>query len=316
MEKDREKEMDEQHIAAGLEGPDRLALARALVERGLWESPVPAELRVDYEDRSPAPGWLETWVPEARQGVVARFRDEPEEYLLVRPGMATLARFGFALDPRQVLDLLAGLPFTVASFESLYPEWDRREPPYIGPSFSRGHFRHGWACAFKGEGHGRLVSRRWLEAHPWKVLTGPDDTTLVQFHDIGVDAETALAQAAPGHQRMGISGTGGFLQEGYLYEHPIKGLYDAGEKVLKVVVLGRDVDSREMLDYAAAVRFQALGPGQPLAAVRFVFLEEARAEAHLRELWLHGLECWLAGAQERRLDAEYRAEPESGEAVS
>jgi hypothetical protein len=293
--------MEERHIAIGLDGPDPLALAQALLERGLWESPVPRELRVDYEDRPPEPGWLETWVPGAESAVVARFADEPEEYLIVRPGSATLARFRQAPAPEKVLELLAGLPFTLASFESLYPEWDR-EPRYLAPSFSGGHFRHGWACAFKAEGHDRLVSRRWLQAHPWKIHTGPDDTTLVQFHEIGMDAGTALAQAAPAHERMGISDSGGFLQSSYVYGHPVRGLYDADARILKVVIHGRDVSPREMLDYGAALRFQALGPAQPLDAVRFVFLEEARAEAHRHELWLHGLECWVAGAEEKRLD--------------
>ena len=294
---------EQQHIAVGLEGPDRLAVARTLLERGLWESPVPQKLMVDHEEKKPEADWLETWAPQAKQGTAATFRKYPKEYLLVRPGLATLARFPFTVDPKKVLELLAGLPFTVASFESLYDEWDERSPAYIGPTFADGHFRHGWACAFKGEGHDRLVTRRWLEhGGPWRILTGPHDTTLVQFHEIGIDAEAALAQAQPGHQRMGITDTGGFLQSGYVYEHPIRGLYDAGARALKVVVHGRDVESREMLDYAAALRFQALGPDQPLAAVRFVFLEEARAQAHLRELWLHGLECWFAAGEEKRLD--------------
>lgn len=300
--------MEQQHIAVGLEGPDRQAIARALLERGLWEGPVPQKLMVDHEEKRADAGWLEAWAPQAKQGVAATFRKHPKEYLLVRPGLATLARFRFAADPEKALELLAGLPFTVASFESLYDEWDERgaeRGAYSAPTFADGHFRHGWACAFKGEGHDRLVSRRWLDhGGPWRVLAGPEDTTLVQFHDIGADAETALVQAEPGHRRMGVTGEGGFLQSGYVYEHPIRGLYDAGARVLKVVVHGRDVEPREMLDYAAALRFQALGPQQPLEAVRFVFLEEARAEAHRRELWLHGLECWVAGAEERRLDGQ------------
>jgi hypothetical protein len=296
--------MDEQRIAIGLAGPDPLALARALLARGLWGKAVP-QVQVDQEDREAGDDWLERWAPTARRTFTAYFRESPDEYLIVRPGLATLARFAARPEPAAVLALLAELPFTVASFETLYDEWDDRTPPYRAPTFADGHFRHGWACAFKGEGHDRLASRRWLEAHPWKVHArpgGPDDTTLVQFHDIGLDAAAALAQAAPAHQRMGISDTGGFLQAGYVYENPIKGLYDAGARVLKVVVHGRDVSPREMLDYAAALHFQALGPDQPFDAVRFVFLEETRAEAHRRELWLHGLECWIAGAEERRLD--------------
>lgn len=293
--------MDETRIAVGLEGPDPLALGRALLDRGLWPEAVPRELQVDQAEKKAGAGWLETWAPQARRTLSAYFRQDPDEYLLVRPGLATLARFRFPHDPQKALELLAALPFEVASFETLYDEWDERRPRYRAPTFADGHFRHGWACAFKGAGHGRLVTRRWLEQGLWRVLAGPADTTLVQFHDIGIDSEAALAQAEPGHRRMGITDDGGYLQSSYVYEHSIRGLYDAAARALKVVVLGRDVTSREMLDYAAALRFQALGPQQPLDRILFVFPEEERAKAHRHELWLHGLECWFAGAEEVRI---------------
>ena len=41
----------------------------------------------------------------------------------------------------------------------------------------------------------------------------PDDTTFIQFHDLAItDPEEAYAQAAPGHQRMGIDPIGGLIQ--------------------------------------------------------------------------------------------------------
>jgi hypothetical protein len=62
-----------------------------------------------------------------------------------------------------------------------------------------------------------------------------------------------------------------------------------------------------MLDYGAARAKQSLGPQQPLDRIRFLFMEEAPARAHLHELWLHGLECWtIVRGVEKRLDEGYK----------
>src|SRR5436305_14554115 len=108
-------EAAEQRIAIGLAGPDPLALARELLARDLWPGgpgAVPAKLRVDQEKKPATGDWLTTWAPRAERALSAYFRESPDEYLLVRPGLATLARFRFPADPERVLDLLAGLPFT------------------------------------------------------------------------------------------------------------------------------------------------------------------------------------------------------------
>jgi hypothetical protein len=209
-----------------------------------------------------------------------------------------------------VLALLAGLPFTTASFSTIHPEWGKGDAPYTSPGFGDLHYAHGWACAFRGAGHSRLVSRRWLDFGPWRVLRGPDDTTLVQFHDLEADAATALTQARPGHTRMGFHPDGGYIPLGHARSNDVRGVYEAKEKVLRIVVHGRDVSQGEMLD-ACSLRLEgAIGPGQPLTRVAYVFMEPARARAHLHELWLRELECWTVEmGKEVRLDADHRPTP-------
>src|SRR6185436_9555656 len=123
---------------------------------------------------------------------------------------------------------------TICSTASLYPEWADGSPgdPYRAPNFAELHFGHGWACAFRGEGHDRLVSRRWLDFGPWKLRRGANDTSLVQFHALGVDAATALEQARIGHERMGISDSGGFIQARYVYAFELRGIYDKARREL------------------------------------------------------------------------------------
>jgi hypothetical protein len=109
---------------------------------------------------------------------------------------------------------------------------------------------------------------------------------------------------------MGITDTGGYLQDHYVYEHDLKGLYDATELMLKIVVHGRDMSQLEMRDACAARRDQVLGPERPLRRIAYIFLEAARAEAHLHELWLRELECWtIRDGLEVRLDTAYQPVP-------
>src|SRR5690606_11537282 len=120
------------------------------------------------------------------------------------------------------------------------------------------------------------------------------------------DAETALEQAKPGHQRMGISNEGGFIQSRYVYETDFDGNYLSEDHVLEIVVHGREVPQVEMLDACALRHYQALGAEQPLRNVRYVFMTEDQARAHLHDLWLRALECWaIVGGQKVRLDADY-----------
>jgi hypothetical protein len=108
---------------------------------------------------------------------------------------------------------LADVPFLLAAFKNIYPtrqtHRSKEAPPRVG--FSDGHHSHGWACAFRGDGHDRLVSRRWLPFGPWQVHEGPNDTSLVQFYDLDADAIAARAQCVISHKRMGASLDGGFI---------------------------------------------------------------------------------------------------------
>jgi hypothetical protein len=149
-----------------------------------------------------------------------------------------------------------------------------------------------------------------LEYGPWRVIRIPDDITFIQFHDLTADAETALEQAKPGHERMGISDFGGFLQTDYVYEYKPIGPYVPEERKLKIIVHGRDVTQTEMLDACAARHYQALGSERPLDNIAYIFMEEEPARAHLHELWLRELECWaIIEGREVRLDTDYHPTP-------
>ncbi|MES4902761.1 MULTISPECIES: hypothetical protein [unclassified Streptomyces] len=298
-------------IAVALETADVTATARALREHGLWgHGVVPREVDVDYNSAQASADWIERYAGAGRT-VAAFFDADANYYLVTHSDEHVNAAFDFKGSPTELVELLSEVPFHVASFETLHDAWRTRGSSYPGAtSFGGHHFRHGWACAFQGSGHHSLVSRRWLRQDCWQVHRGPNDTTLVQFHDLNLDASAALAQAKPGHRRMGIADEGGFLQKEYVYANDVRGFYDAERRVLEVVVLGRTVSPVEMLDACAARRYQILGPEKPLDNVAFVLLDPSEARAHLPRLWLYGLECWtIVDEVKTRLDTE---EPPEG----
>ncbi|RCV54699.1 hypothetical protein [Marinitenerispora sediminis] len=294
-------------IAVAFSGPDLTAIARTIWERRLWgENAVPVDLTVDIEGTpaTPTPDWLRQYADTGQ--TIAAFFDSGHYYkLVIEPRRVVQATFDFEGDPSDLVEFLSGIPFEVASFATRYREWRKGALRYRGPGFGNYHIPHGWACAFKGDGHRNLVSRRWLETGPWRLLRGPHDTTLVQFHDLDLNAAEALQQARPAHEHMGIRPEGGYLQTPYLYRHDIKGLYDENRRVLKIVVLGRTVPAVEMRDACAARRDNALGPEQPIDNVAFIFPDPAEARAHLPRLWPYELECWtIIDGVETRLDTD------------
>jgi len=150
------------------------------------------------------------------------------------------------------------------------------------------------------------VSRRWLDVGPWRVLRGSNDTTLVQFHSLGATPAIALKQAKPAHTSMGIDDSGGYLQEPFVFETKIKGLYDAAHQRLRIVVLGREIPDVELLDACALRQAGTLGTNQPLRQVAYVFPNPKEAERNLPRLWPRELECWtIVDGEERRLDEDY-----------
>ena len=295
------------NLRIGLAGTEPEAVLRALWAWGFQDKGLPGSVFFEDDLVEVTADWIDRWFPRCRTLLQAEWpcgsslSFSPENMVkvcLVQPD----------LEVDTVLGLLETLPFQVASMAPLFPEW--RAEDYQPPGFGDGHFQSGWACAFKGAGHMRLVSRRWLHHGPWRLLQAAGDTSLVLFHDPRADAATALAQARSAHRRMGIHPEGGFLQSRYVYSHELDGLYSAAERRLKMIVHGRRVSAAEMLDARAAIRDQGLGPDRPLDHVAYVFMEEGPARKHLHELWLHELECRaLIQGREVRLDADYRPSP-------
>jgi len=188
-------------------------------------------------------------------------------------------------------EYLQKIPFELCAGRSISTDWGGvgRRIEYSGFGFSDGHWNHGWMCAFKGKGHDRLVSRRWLDYGPWRLIRDEThDLSIVQFHDLNADDDTALAQAKPGHERMGISETGGFIQTDFVWRYQQGASYDPAEQRLFYVVYGRDVKPREMLEAAAVKLWQPLA--KPVKQVAYVFMDEKAARAHVHEAWLHNVE--------------------------
>jgi len=294
-------------LSVSFSGGDLPEVVRRLVA-AQFAGATPHALRVDSTARKPKAGWLNEWLGKAQHNLSAEFSDDE----LFGPRLSfdvgrvvKLERPGAARAVPPVMALLESLPFQLATGFRIHQAWRDSYPVGEMRGFGGGHFAHGWMCAFKGAGHDRLVSRRWLEYGPWKLHRGGADVSLVQFHDLGADADTALAQARPGHERMGISDHGGFLQEPYVFTHELDGEYTSGERLLQIPA-PRDVSQLEMLDACAMRRNQVLGAERPVEQVAFVFDTEARARAHLHELWLRELGCWWVDG---RLDEDYAPSP-------
>ena len=197
----------------------------------------------------------------------------------------------YDIRPSSIMSLIEDLTFELAVFGSLYPEWANPFKPYYSPGFSNFHLFHGWACAFKSDGHNRLVSRKWLDYGPWKTTYLEGDISFIEFHKLGINSEEAIEHAREGHQVMGISDRGGFIQSDYVYHYRDFGMYVPETQVLKVIVYGEDIPDRKLLDSAALLRLQGLGEKYPLLAIHYVFIEEEQAKEYLHKLWLYGLDC-------------------------
>jgi hypothetical protein len=217
----------------------------------------------------------------------------------------------------EVLSIISPIPWTVASFGLMHLDWISEErvsedQGYGGPSIGNLHYGLGWGCAFKGEGHKRLVSKRVLDYGPWHVIRDEaQDITLIQFHDIHVDPLTALEQAKPGHAWMRDREYGSLIHAEFKFYGELNGIYQPEKRKLEIVVAGRDLPVTEMVDACKARYCQYLGPEKPIDNVAFIFvLSEEDARKHLFELWLRGLECWaFIDHLPVRLDEDYTPPP-------
>lgn len=291
---------------------------RAIASLAAFRTP-PLRGRVDDAPLQDVSRWVEALSASKRDGRADWFREwDSHRTTKVVEIYPRSCRVGFQLPDafstvEEGLAWIEALPFEVCSIGSIYPdEWIKLKLDSIG--FGKKHTSHGWACAFRGRGHDRLVSRRWLDfAGPWRVIRRPGDLSLVQFHDLDVDAETAYQQAAPGHERMGISKAGGYLQVPYPSTRGVEGLYIAERQTLEIVVPPHGTVEQVSMRDACALRHhhRVTKPTEKrIEQVAYVFLEEDDARKHLHELWLRELEVWVAdGDGRRRLDLAYEPVP-------
>jgi hypothetical protein len=298
-------------LTFSIQGEDAEKLMHEIVDSPLFSGSLPGSLRVDNKAYKVSENWIHKTIDKCKVMVDATW-DEGWHFISYNhDGVLKVSVPEFLNNSRSVIQLLAPLSWILITFDGLYGKWYSKERTHISHFIGYGHFPLGWGCAFKGKGHEKLVGRRWLVQGPWLNIREDHDTTLVQFHDLNADADTAFEQARLGHERMASPDAGGFIFDDYEYEYDLKGLYSISQRKLKIIVIDREISQREMLDARASVIRQKGGVENPLDNVAYIFVEgKAVAQKYLHDLWLHGLECWaIDEGVEVRLDLDYRPTP-------
>ncbi len=294
--------------------PNSIALIKAINNSiGSFNQRLPDVITDGYDDYTDTEDWINKLIPKYKRSLNVYwgsiFKYEAFINYYIKEQMVKIGIKNYELTNAQsVIKMLAPLPWTVASIFDFHgddDDWDE----YIAPGFGDFHFQHGWACAFKGEGHKHLVSRRWLQYHPWHLIRDEShDISFVQFHDLEADPATALEQAKPGHRAMSIYGVGGYIGKTHPFSNDLKGLYVPEHRDLRVVIpAGKEITYSEMADYCAARYFQAF-EGKPFKILSFVFIVAAEAQPYLHDLWLRNIQCFgfTEEGKEIRLDENYQ----------
>ena len=293
-------------VLVSLRGADPADAVAAAVACGWLPDTAPHEVGAPDLSMGPPHGDWTASFAAAADHAFARWGDDATA--AHSRGVTVLGR---AVDPvaTSVVDILAALPFQEATVTGLHPEWADPPTAYRAPSLGGGMPPHGWLCAFRGDGHDRLVSRRWLGAGPWLLHERPGDLSVLQLHDEDADSATALAQARPAHDRLGLTDRGGYVGPGLLHTSLPRGSVDPRTGLMKVVVHGRPVTETELLEVCSLRGRDDVDPG-PVRNAAYVFIEEPEARVHLDALWLRGLECHtFRRGVEVRLDALHHVDP-------
>jgi hypothetical protein len=304
-------------LAVTLEGEDQLQLSSSVYEptSSFFKVSAPDRFDVDDEKKKFTKRWIEKYARNCEYSVGLYWGEWGEINLIYKKdGALSFSIESFWNTVQKVMDFLQPHPWMVATLGSIHKSWYGREINYAGPGFAYRHGPLGWGCAFKGEGHKRVVSRRYLEYGPWHVIRDEvNDITLIQFHDINADAETALDQAKLGHQLMGHPFEGGFIQRDYQISNNLSAIYSPAEKMLRYTIntiKQRPITRSELLDVCATRQCQLLGDTQPVERVGYMFIYEEEARQCLHELWLREIECWaFIDGLPVRLDEDYTPPP-------
>jgi hypothetical protein len=252
----------------------------------------PCELRVDGEKLDVAPSEIPAQVDRCTNVVTCSWKSPRRQVTYQCPNLIKLSRHKSLPDVARSLTLLKSVPIDVAVGGPRFLGWTQPESSqeYVGPVVEPGHYPYGWMLGFKGDGHRHLVSQRWLDYCPARIVRD-GDITLIQFHDLNADPQTAAAQAAPGHRWMNDQPGGGFVRSDLKPLEDATGLYDAEKRTLYITVTGRDLTPREVAEACTRRNFGERRGQKPVDRLIYVFVEEDRGRRHVHDLWLRGIEC-------------------------
>lgn len=297
-------------LAASFFCSDHRALVRSLIQEGLVPSAPPKEISLHGVKQTQVPSdWLERY--EVRSTTYDADWPRVGDLRVVGPDLVAISRREHQLDLETLLGQLSRIEFEAVTFRPIR-WWDNPEgPAYKTPNSSIGNTRLGFALAFRGAGHGRAMSRRWLERGPWRVLRGPNDTTLLQLHDLAADDVVSCEQAKPAHQIISDPLQAPLpLREAFPVDGSLQGTYLAAEREFVISVAGRKLSRKELRTAVATRYLQLLGADRPVDRVAFSFLDRAGLDDALPDLWLYGLEARLrVGDAWQRCDDSYQPPP-------
>lgn len=298
------------HLQLSVSGDDPVALFRALANDPMFAGATATELMIDGETVAPWPTWKLDAPTRPSNSAAVTF--ETRHWLYIKPGEVVKAVVPAVPDPDALMRLFERLPCTLASVRGFHAEWNT-DPSLKLPlkGLGNGHHFYGSFVTFKGSGHARVVSRRWLEyGGPWQVHRGAGDLTLLQLHDLRADARTAYAQVRAVQDRLGPSDAGGLYIPSFKRTLTLQLQHSERDRKASIVVAKREVTPREMLEAASLRGSAAAGADRHIDAVAFIYIDEPQARRDLPELWLRELECWAyVGGRETRLDEDYRPAP-------
>jgi len=289
---------------------DHIALLRSLIQMGFVSAEPPNRVGI-HGTRLPAvPA---DWVAVDFHGKTFKADWPDGSYVHVNDrDLVSISTRNFQLDVLEVIAPLSNVDFHAANVASIR-WWDNpKGPAYKAPRGTVGTLPLGFAVAYRGKGHDRAMSRRWLDRGPWRVLLGANDTTLLQFHDESADVVTSLEQAKPCHAQMSDRAQAPLpLRDAYAAGAvPVQGTYLALERKYRISVAGRKVSRLEMREVVAARYYQLLGSDRPVDNVMYSFMDKAELDEALPDLWLYGLEArYRDAAGPHRMDDKYVPPP-------
>jgi hypothetical protein len=290
-------------------GKDPVAIIERSRELG-WTPPEHEAFSVEVDGETVDPGSsFGDYRAMAKQSVDMYYGYLPGAILCdVQHGRATVGKPAVDVDIGKLVEQLATVPFETAAFGSIY-QHEASNSAQVGFSASPIEgARNAWAFAWRGAGHERLLSQRWLAQGPWKLWRGPSDTMLLQLHALDVDAQTANEQAAAAWRFFGYSNERLLIPRGYKARLELGGDYDAATQTMRVRVDGPPTnDEQRMLawEHAVARKLRRDSP-QPIRSVAFVFADEELARAELPRLWRMEHEVWVErDGKQIRLDIDY-----------